>query len=72
MKKNSKVNSVGVISGKDLIIKSSNKLGKHMPTVQSGTGKHKNKKAYDRKQNKRAIRKEYNDYSPFTNGSYLM
>jgi len=71
MKKNKKIKSIGTISGKDLIVNSENKLGKHLAIVQTGTGKHKNKKAYNRKQNKRTIRKEYNDYYPSPNGSFL-
>ncbi len=61
--------SLGTIKGNDLLINSKNKLGKHSDVVQTGTGKHKNKKAYDRKANKRAIRKEMNTY-PTSNGSY--
>jgi len=71
MKNKKKANqSLGVIKGADLLIKSKNKLGKHSDLVQTGTGKHKNKKAYDRKANKRAIRKEMNTY-PTSNGSYV-
>lgn len=38
------------ISGVDLIINSSGKMGRHMDIVKSGCGVHKNKKAYTRKQ----------------------
>lgn len=64
MKTNKKV---ATISGKELVLKSKNKLGKHLAIVQSGTGKHKNKKAYDRKQNKKSIRKELKDYKLSSN-----
>ena len=37
------------IYGKDLFINSAGKLNRSMGIVKSGTGVHKNKKAYDRK-----------------------
>lgn len=46
-KKNSEC--IGVIDGKQLVQNASGKLGQHDPLVQAGTGKHKNKKKYDRK-----------------------
>lgn len=70
--KKKKISSSTEIKGKDLLINSRNKLGRHVPAVKTGTGKHKNKKAYDRKHNKRAIRKEYNSYSPYRNGSLIL
>lgn len=67
MKKKHSQKTVKIISGKDLLINSGNKLGKHMPEVRTGTGQHKNKKAYDRKQNKKVILKGYKDGYPSKN-----
>ncbi len=69
MKKN-KNKQQQVISGKDLVIHSANKYGRHMDTVKSGTGKHKNVKTYKRKGKKvqklkNSFRKGYSDASVF-------
>ncbi|WP_430882984.1 hypothetical protein [Fusibacter sp. JL216-2] len=47
-KKKNPVN-VGTISGKSLVEKSANKLGRHNDLVKSGTGVHESKKTYNRK-----------------------
>lgn len=50
---------VRIIKAEDLIKNSSNKLGKHMPEVRTGTGIHKSKKQYDRKsKNSQRLNKE--------------
>jgi len=41
---------IGVFSGKDLLKNSPGKAGKHMDIVRTGTGRHKSKKDYNRKQ----------------------
>ena len=38
-----------IIKGKDLIINSSGKLGRHLDVVKTGTGPHKSKKDYKRR-----------------------
>lgn len=48
-RKNKTSMKVGTISGKTLLEKSANKLGKHNEIVKSGTGVHESKKTYKRK-----------------------
>lgn len=48
-----------VIDKTELMMTTAGKLGKHTPTVQSGTGVQQSKKAYDRKKEKASHR--YND-----------
>lgn len=58
-----KKEKVKVIKGSDLIKNSSNKLGKHMPEVRTGTGVHKSKKQYDRKsKSSQRLKKELKGY----------
>ncbi len=45
-----------VIHGNALLMNASGKIGRHTPTVQSGTGTHQSKKAYDRKKEKASLR----------------
>ena len=71
MKKIKQKNTVITISGKELFKNSSGKLGKHMPLVQTGTGKHKDKKAYNRKHNNRVIREEFDKNYSKTNDFIL-
>jgi len=62
-----KNNSVGIISGKSIMINSADKLGKHQSEVRTGTGTHKSKKQYDRKgKRNQQLRKSYKDYGPST------
>lgn len=51
MSKNKKSKKITVqkISGKELLMNSEGKLGKHMEQVRTGTGAHKSKKHYNRK-----------------------
>lgn len=49
-KKGNKKIKVGVFSGKDLLKNSPGKLGKHMDVVRMGTGRHRSKKDFSRKQ----------------------
>ena len=48
-RKRKKKECIGLIDGKALVQKASGKLGQHDPEVRAGTGKHKNKRKYDRK-----------------------
>ncbi len=41
-----------VINKTELLLNSKNKLGKHIDYVRTGTGSHKDKKKYDRKDKK--------------------
>ena len=49
IRKISKKIKVGVFSGKDLLLNSPGKAGKHLDIVRTGTGPHKSKKDYNRK-----------------------
>ncbi|KFZ25977.1 MAG: hypothetical protein KQ78_01933 [Candidatus Izimaplasma bacterium HR2] len=49
-KKSNKKIKVGVFSREDLLKNSPGKAGKHMDVVRMGTGRHKSKKDYTRKQ----------------------
>lgn len=58
-----KKNKPKIIRAQDLIKNSSDKLGKHMPEVRTGTGIHKSKKQYDRKsKNAQRLKKELKGY----------
>lgn len=71
MKKKKKVTAVGVISGKDLVLNSANKLGKHDPLVRTGTGTHQDKKKYNRKGKKnQQLKKSLKHYGPSTADSF--
>ena len=56
--------TVSIIKAVDLIQNSANKQGRHLDQVKSGTGVHKSKKTYDRKNNKKAIQKEMKNHIP--------
>ncbi|MFZ5966905.1 MAG: hypothetical protein ACOYVK_06995 [Bacillota bacterium] len=60
-KRKKKRETVGTIKYTDLVIHSSNKLGKHLDIVKTGTGTHKSKKEYDRKKEKSALSKILKD-----------
>ena len=50
-KKTPHTGSHQTIKGVDLLINSSNKMGRHLGNVKSGTGSHKSAKDYCRKKN---------------------
>lgn len=58
-----KKNKVKIIRAEDLIRNSSDKLGRHMAEVRTGTGVHKSKKQYDRKsKSSQRLKKELKSY----------
>ncbi len=55
--------ATGIIEGKSLIIHSAGKRSKHENEVRTGTGSHKSKKKYDRKnKNNQQLRKTFKEY----------
>ena len=61
-----------IIRAKDLIKNSSDKLGKHIPEVRTGTGIHKSKKQYDRKsKNNQKLNKELKGYRKLANDYFF-
>ena len=62
-KKRKKNECIGVIDGKALVQNASGKLGQHDPLVRAGTGKHKNKRKYDRKgKNNQRVKHSLKEY----------
>lgn len=59
--KKSKLKTTLHIDRTSLLVKASGKEGQHSPTVYTGTGSHKNKKAYDRKKEKASLRNNDGD-----------
>jgi hypothetical protein len=56
--KTKKINKKGplVIDTTTILMNASGKIGRHTPTVQSGTGTHQSKKSYNRKKEKASLR----------------
>lgn len=50
------------IKGVDIIVNSSDKMGRHMGVVKSGCGVHKSVKDYDRKKDKKNLKKTIDKY----------
>jgi len=71
--KSHKKMDVGVIVGKDIILNSAEKLGKHNSEVRTGTGTHKNHKKYDRKSKKsQQLRQSFKDSGRSTADFFLI
>lgn len=59
-----------IISGTELQINSAGKLGRHIPTVTTGTGVQASKKTYNRKKEKASLRHEPEE-DAFFSSSFL-
>ena len=58
-KKNKKKITIGVFSRQDLRKNSAGKAGKHVDIVRSGTGRHKSKRDYTRKDKHKKSTRDY-------------